>query len=77
MKLTEELLSGMVFAIKGSHKIEYHANGPDEPPITIDFTPPWKRLSFTSDLEKILGIQLPQDLTTEATRQFLVSLVGL
>ena len=42
MHMTEELISGMVKAIKGSYVIEYHVNGPDAPPITIDFTPPFK-----------------------------------
>ena len=39
--LTEEMISQMVLEIKGSYKIQYHADGPDKPPIEIDFQPPW------------------------------------
>ena len=39
--LTEQMISQMVLEIKGSYKISYHANGPDEAPVEIDFTPPW------------------------------------
>jgi predicted short-subunit dehydrogenase-like oxidoreductase (DUF2520 family) len=39
--LTEQMISGMVYELKGSYKIQYHADGPDAAPIEIDFTPPW------------------------------------
>ncbi len=39
--LTEQMISQMVLEIKGSYKISYHANGPEEDPVEIDFTPPW------------------------------------
>jgi lysyl-tRNA synthetase, class II len=35
------MISQMVLEIKGSYKIQYHADGPDKPPIEIDFQPPW------------------------------------
>ena len=44
MTVTEEMLSGMVLKLKGSYKIMYHANGADQPPIEIDFTPPFRRI---------------------------------
>lgn len=44
MAMTEEMLSGMVKDIHGSYKIQYHPNGPDHPPVEIDFTPPFKVL---------------------------------
>lgn len=31
MAMTEEMVSGMVLAIKGSYKIQYHPDGPDKP----------------------------------------------
>jgi lysyl-tRNA synthetase class 2 len=46
MDMTEQMIAQMVFEIKGSHKISYHANGPDEPPVEIDFSPPWRRISM-------------------------------
>jgi hypothetical protein len=39
--MTEEMVSKMVLEIKGSYKIQYHANGHDKDPVEIDFTPPW------------------------------------
>lgn len=46
MDLTEDMVSGMVKSIKGSYKIQYHADGPDKPTVEIDFTPPWRRISM-------------------------------
>ena len=76
MTFTEELISGMVLAIKGSYKIQYHANGPDAPPVEIDFTPPFRRISFIAELEKCLGVTIPGsatgELDTPATNAFLL-----
>ena len=46
MDLTEDMVSSMVKKIKGSYKIQYHADGPDKPTVEIDFTPPWRRISM-------------------------------
>ena len=46
MDLTEDMVSGMVKSIKGTYKIQYHADGPDKPTVEIDFTPPWRRISM-------------------------------
>ena len=46
MDLTEDMISKMVYQIKGSYKIPYHANGEDQPPVDIDFSPPWRRISM-------------------------------
>ncbi|KAG0618883.1 hypothetical protein M758_4G098400 [Ceratodon purpureus] len=64
MKVTEEMLSGMVKEITGSYKILYHSNGLDQPPIEIDFTPPFKRIDMIKGLEEYSGgkIKLPADL---------------
>lgn len=66
--MTEEMVSGMVKEIKGSYKIQYHANGPDADPVEIDFTPPWKRLSMVEELEKALGRTLPKEYESEEAR---------
>lgn len=42
MKMTEDMLSGMVKELTGGYKIKYHANGYDKEPIEIDFTPPFR-----------------------------------
>lgn len=72
IKLTEDMLSGMVKSITGSYVLKYHANGPEKDPIVIDFTPPFKRISMIKGLEDIAGIKVPADLESEETRQFLI-----
>jgi len=71
IRMTEEMLSGMVKEITGGYKISYHANGRDQPPVEIDFTPPFRRISMIKGLEEV-GIKIPfSDLSSEETRQFL------
>ncbi|PIA47702.1 hypothetical protein AQUCO_01400358v1 [Aquilegia coerulea] len=47
MDLTEQMLSGMVKELTGGYKIKYHANGLDNDPIEIDFTPPFRYVMFS------------------------------
>ncbi|XP_060694000.1 lysine--tRNA ligase isoform X1 [Hemiscyllium ocellatum] len=72
MKITENLLSGMVKHITGSYKITYHPDGPDGQSYEVDFTPPFKRISFATDLEKIMGVEFPptDQYETEEARKF-------
>ena len=37
MRMTEEMLSGLVLQEKGSYKVTYHPNGRDEAPIAVAF----------------------------------------
>eukprot|EP00359_Climacostomum_virens_P002156 CAMPEP_0204900322 /NCGR_PEP_ID=MMETSP1397-20131031/2396_1 /ASSEMBLY_ACC=CAM_ASM_000891 /TAXON_ID=49980 /ORGANISM="Climacostomum Climacostomum virens, Strain Stock W-24" /LENGTH=552 /DNA_ID=CAMNT_0052068445 /DNA_START=2663 /DNA_END=4321 /DNA_ORIENTATION=+ len=71
MALTEELLGHMVYTIKGSHQLVYHPDGPEGEAITIDFTPPFKRIPMIKGLEAELQIEFPKDLTTPEARDFL------
>lgn len=60
MKLTEDLLSKMVFSLHGTYKIQFHPNGPDTVPVyQVDFTPPFKRVNMYDELGKVLGVTLP------------------
>jgi lysyl-tRNA synthetase class II len=59
MDLTEKLFSGLVKHLFGTYKVTYHMNGPDQAPVEIDFTPPFKRLNFIGDMEKIIGEKFP------------------
>jgi len=70
MKITEDMISGMVKAIHGTYKIPYHPEGPEGPAFEIDFTPPFRRLRMFPDLEKCLGTKLPspEELHTEESR---------
>ncbi|KAG2497954.1 hypothetical protein HYH03_004216 [Edaphochlamys debaryana] len=74
LDMTEQMLSQMVYDIKGSYKIQYHPDGPEKAPIEIDFTPPWRRISMVSGLEEALKTKLPADLESEETRLFLADL---
>lgn len=58
-------LTAMVKEITGSYKIAYPANGPDQPPVIIDFTPPFKRVSMIKGIEDAAGIKIPTDLNSE------------
>lgn len=51
--------AGMVKAITGGTKLTYHPDGPDGEAWEIDFTPPFRRLDLMTDLEKALGVKLP------------------
>lgn len=51
--------AGMVKHITGGYKIKFHPDGPEGQAHEIDFTPPFKRLSMTHDLEKIMGVRFP------------------
>lgn len=74
MKMTEDLLVGMVKEITGgSTVLQYHAHGDDKEPITIDFTPPFKRVPMIAGLNEKLNLTLdPEQLHTEETRQYLI-----
>ena len=74
MDLTEKMLSEMVFAIHGTHKIQYHPEGIDKKDnfVEIDFTPPFRRIPMMKGLEEVLKIELPKadTLHTEESRLF-------
>ncbi|KAK6122294.1 hypothetical protein DH2020_043914 [Rehmannia glutinosa] len=72
MKLTEDMLSGMVKELTGGYKIKYHANGLDHDPIEIDFTPPFRRIDMIDELEKMANLSIPKDLSSEETNKYLV-----
>jgi lysyl-tRNA synthetase class 2 len=71
MQLTEELLGQIVYSVKGSHQLVYHPEGPEGRALTIDFTPPFKRIPMIKGLETELGVTFPSDLTTPEARDFL------
>lgn len=49
----------MVKHITGGYKVTYHPDGPEGQAHEIDFTPPFRRVSMTHDLEKIMGVKFP------------------
>uniref|UniRef100_A0A0N5AII4 Lysine--tRNA ligase n=1 Tax=Syphacia muris TaxID=451379 RepID=A0A0N5AII4_9BILA len=60
MKITEDLISKMVYSIFGTYVIEYHplGNGTDQV-FKVDFTPPFKRVKMYEELQKVLGVEFP------------------
>ena len=65
MRMTEEMISGIVKELTGGYKIAYHMDGPDKPPVEIDFTPPFRRIPMLETLEEKLGEKLPTDLESD------------
>ncbi|KAK4783522.1 hypothetical protein SAY86_007896 [Trapa natans] len=72
MVLTEDMLSGMVKEITGDYKIKYHANGLENDPIEIDFTPPFRRIDMVEELEKVAGLNIPRNFSSEEANKYLV-----
>lgn len=75
MELTEVMLSGMVKALTGGYVVTYHPDATDATnlgePLTVDFTPPFRRVRMVPDLEKVLKVKLPppSEFGTPETRQ--------
>ena len=76
ISMTETLIAGMVKAIHGTHKIQYHPEGPDGPAVDIDFTPPFRRISMIKTLEEELKVKFPaaDQLHTKEANEFLDAL---
>lgn len=79
MELTETMVSGMVKHITGGYKITYHPNQTDAEkgePMEVDFTPPFKKVSMLSELEKVLNVEIPSPTTfsTEGKEKLLVKM---
>ncbi|KAL7246488.1 hypothetical protein ACSBR2_001558 [Camellia fascicularis] len=69
MELTEKMLSGMVKELTGGYKINYHANGLENDPIEIDFTPPFRRVDMIEELEKMANLSIPKDFSSDETNR--------
>jgi len=86
LKMTEEMISGMVYEFFGSYEITYHPDGKEEDEkkikegtstkkaVTINFKPPFKRISLVEGIEKALDVKIPENLDSEDTRIFLMKL---
>ena len=69
MENTEKMLSGMVKAITGGYVIQF--NDLDGKEHSIDFTPPFKRVSMISGLEEATGLSIPKDLNSAEAKEYL------
>jgi len=66
IEMTERLISEMVFEIHGKYEVEY--NG-----MTINFKPPFKRISMIAGLEEKLKIKLPLPLESDECNKYLLN----
>ncbi|KAJ1902353.1 lysyl-tRNA synthetase [Kickxella alabastrina] len=73
LEITENMVSGMVKYLFGDYKVAYHKNGQDQPPLIIDFSPPFRRVGMIAGLEEALDVKFPsaEELHTDATNKFL------
>lgn len=71
IKMTEELVSGLVMHIHGSYKTTFH-NAKGEA-TEINWEAPWKKIPMIPTLEEILGEKFPpaDELHTEESGEFL------
>ncbi|XWV25988.1 lysine-tRNA synthetase [Tupanvirus soda lake] len=80
MAMVEELLSSLVKQLTGSYKLKY--NVVDSLGLTneveVDFEPPFQKLDFLNDLQKIAGFTFPPEIlanfSSEDSRQFLIKI---
>ncbi|CAM0873740.1 unnamed protein product [Alopecurus aequalis] len=72
MELTEAMISGMVKELTGGYRINYHANGVDNPPIEIDFTPPFRRIDMIEGLEAMAKLEIPKDLSSDEANKYFI-----
>lgn len=71
MKIVEDLLSRMVYAIHGTYQVQYHPDGPEGEALNLDFTPPFKIIDMIGGLEQALKVKFPADLNGDEANKFL------
>eukprot|EP00494_Astrolonche_serrata_P032737 UN33006 len=78
MKVTEDLVSGMVKSIKGSYKVKYHPDPDNKDPekakkeIEVDFSPPWGKFDMIPELEKRGKMKIPTPFESKECQDFLI-----
>lgn len=73
MLMAEEIFSGMASTFSGNLNVKCLQFKTGET-ITIDFTPPYRRIDFVSEIEKLSGKTFPSDFSTHETNVFLDNL---
>jgi len=71
MEMTEELVSGLVFAVKGTYETEYHTMSGET--YKVNWKAPWRRVDMIPELERVTGEKFPpaSELHTDETNKFL------
>ncbi|KAF2711295.1 lysyl-tRNA synthetase [Pleomassaria siparia CBS 279.74] len=57
MDMTEELVSGLVYSVKGSYKTKYHTQDGQE--FEVNWEKPWRRVEMIPELERVTGETFP------------------
>ena len=60
MEIMEKMILGMVKHITGGYKVTYHPVSPEGQAYEVEFTPPFWKISMVEELEKSLGVKLPE-----------------
>lgn len=59
MQIVESLISNLVYSLFGTYEVTYHPDGPDGPPLTINYQAPFKKVKMIEELEKELSVKFP------------------
>lgn len=73
MDITENMLSGMVYSIFNTYELQHRPNENSEP-ITLNFKPPFRRISMIDELERKLNTKLPRDFYNDEAVEILRTL---
>jgi len=71
MEMTEDLVSGLVYSVKGTYKTKYHTQDGQE--YEVNWEKPWRRVEMIPELEKATGEKFPpaDQLHTPEANEFL------
>ena len=71
MEMTEDLVSELVYSVKGSYETEYHTQSGET--YKVNWAKPWRRVDMIPELEAKTGEKFPpaSELHTDETNQFL------
>ena len=76
MEMTEELISGLVKHVKGTHETTYHTQTGET--YHVNWSAPWKRIQMIPALEEACGEKFPagEQLHTAETNEFLKKMLS-
>lgn len=76
--MVERMLSNMVFHMFGKYEIQYHPDGPEGEPVTVNFKAPFKKVMMIDELEAKLKVKFPPatEFETPEANKFFSDLVA-
>ncbi|PVH94702.1 lysyl-tRNA synthetase [Periconia macrospinosa] len=71
LEMTEELVSGLVYSVKGTYETEYHTQSGET--YKVNWQKPWRKVEMIPELERCTGEKFPpaSELHTQETNEFL------